>query len=178
MPRTRSALRPYPKPRTLAVARDLLGKTIIRKIGGKRYSMLITETEAYIGEKDLASHARFGKTARNAVMYGHPGVWYVYLVYGMHWMLNLVTEEHGKPGAVLIRAGIAENGKKLSGPGLVAKYLKVNKNFYGESVYSGALRISNKGIKPKKIKKMPRVGIDYAKEYKHKLWRFVLIQGE
>ena len=89
---------------TLIVARELLGTRLVRILDGVRLTGLITEAEAYIGEEDLGCHAKSGKTKRNAVMYGPPGHAYVYFTYGMHWMLNAVTEQIGFPAAVLIRA--------------------------------------------------------------------------
>ncbi|MDB4940396.1 MAG: mpg [Candidatus Doudnabacteria bacterium] len=160
--------------KTLIVAKELVGKYLVRNIDGKRISAVITETEAYIGETDLASHARFGQTKRNVVMYGAPGVWYVYLIYGMHWLLNVITEEEGKPAAVLIRCAFSEQGDKLNGPGKLTKYFKIDKSFYGQSALKGDLYIEDRGFRPKKIKSMPRVGIDYAGEYKEKPWRFVI----
>src|SRR5580698_6608469 len=107
---------------TLTVARELLGKVLVRRIGKRKLSVMITETEAYIGEKDLACHARFGRTKRNAVMFGPAGVWYPYFIYGMHWMMNVTTEEAGEPAAVLIRAGILlEKNLFLGGPGKLTK---------------------------------------------------------
>jgi DNA-3-methyladenine glycosylase len=93
----------YSRP-TLKVARDLLGCRLVRYCQGHRLSGMIVETEAYIGQRDRACHARAGKTPRTAVMFGPAGVVYVYFTYGMHWMLNVITEEEGFPAAVLIRA--------------------------------------------------------------------------
>ncbi len=95
---------------TLTVARQLLGARLVRILAGVCISGLITETEAYIGETDLACHARAGKTVRTRVMYGTAGRAYVYFTYGMHWMLNAVTEAEGFPAAVLIRAIQADTG--------------------------------------------------------------------
>ncbi len=95
---------------TLQVARDLLGRRLVRLDGSLRMAGLITETEAYCGEADLACHARAGRTPRTAVMYGPAGHAYVYFSYGMHWLLNVVTESPGEPGAVLIRGMEAVEG--------------------------------------------------------------------
>ena len=93
----------YNRP-TLTVARELIGARLVRILNGQRLVGIITETEAYIGEKDLGCHAKAGRTARTAVMYGPPGHAYVYFTYGNHWMLNVVTEREGFPAAVLLRA--------------------------------------------------------------------------
>ncbi len=98
---------------TVEVARSLLGMRLVRMLGGLRLSGLITEAEAYRGEEDLACHARAGRTPRNAVMYGPPGRAYVYFTYGMHWMLNCVTEEEGFPAAVLLRAVWVDEGREV-----------------------------------------------------------------
>lgn len=89
---------------TLTVARELLGCRLVRILNGVRLAGIITETEAYIGESDLACHARAGKTKRTAPMYGRAGKAYIYFTYGMHWCFNAVTEAEGFPAAVLIRA--------------------------------------------------------------------------
>jgi DNA-3-methyladenine glycosylase len=160
---------------TLIVARELLGKVLVRKIGEQKISVMITETEAYIGEKDLASHARFGRTKRNAVMYGPAGIWYPYFIYGMHWMLNVTTERKNKPAAVLFRAGIVVDAHILiGGPGKLTKALKADGTFYGKSATSGDLYIEDREDRPKKIIRTPRIGIDYAGAYKDKKWRFVI----
>ena len=102
----------YARP-TRQLAQALLGCRLVRRWNGQRLSGLIVEAEAYIGETDLACHARVGRTARNAVMYGQPGLGYVYFTYGMHWMLNVVSEEKGFPAAVLIRALEPQEGIDL-----------------------------------------------------------------
>jgi DNA-3-methyladenine glycosylase len=102
----------YNRP-TLTVARELLGCRLVRTLDGERLVGLITETEAYIGETDLGCHARAGKTKRTQVMYGPPGRAYIYFTYGMHWMLNAVTEAEGFPAAVLIRAVVVEQRRDI-----------------------------------------------------------------
>lgn len=102
----------YARP-TLAVARDLLGCRLVRILDGVRLVGVITETEAYIGEDDLGCHAKAGRTKRTEPMYGPPGRAYVYFTYGMHWMLNAVTEAEGFPAAVLIRAVVVEQGQDI-----------------------------------------------------------------
>jgi len=103
------------------VARDLPGRRLVRWLAGKRVALTITETEAYLGPHDLACHAARGRTARTEVLYGPPGTLYIYLVYGLHWMLNVVTGPAGYPAAVLIR-GAGE----LSGPGKLARGLVID----------------------------------------------------
>jgi len=160
---------------TLIVARELIGKILIRRIGKQKFSAIITETEAYIGEKDLASHARFGRTKRNAVMYGPAGVWYPYFIYGMHWMLNVTTEGVDEPAAVLLRAGKSVHDNHIiSGPGRLAKALQVDRSDYGKNATSGDLYIEDRNVRPKKIIRTPRIGINYAGAYKDKKWRFVI----
>jgi DNA-3-methyladenine glycosylase len=100
---------------TLEVARQLLGMRLVRIQGGQRLSGVIVETEAYRGQEDLGCHARSGLTARNRVMYGQPGHAYVYFTYGMHWMLNFVTERQDFPAAVLLRAIVPIEGKEIMG---------------------------------------------------------------
>ena len=102
----------YSRP-TLTVARELLGARLVRTLEGIRLSGIITETEAYIGETDLACHARAGRTRRTQVMYGPSGRAYVYFTYGMHWMLNVVTEPEEFPAAVLIRAVEIDEGREI-----------------------------------------------------------------
>ena len=102
----------YARP-TLSVARELLGMRLVRILEGVRLSGSIIETEAYIGETDLGCHAKAGQTRRNAIMYGPPGHAYVYFTYGMHWMLNAVTEREGFPAAVLLRAILPLEGQEV-----------------------------------------------------------------
>ncbi|MCJ7733528.1 MAG: DNA-3-methyladenine glycosylase, partial [Anaerolineales bacterium] len=98
---------------TVQVARDLIGKRLIRLEGTTRITGIILETEAYRGEEDLACHCRAGRTPRTEIMYGPAGRSYVYLIYGKYWLLNIVTEVEGSPGAVLIRAIYPQEGKQI-----------------------------------------------------------------
>lgn len=157
---------------SLKVARELLGKFLVRKIGGKTTARMITDVEAYVGHRDRASHASRGKTARNAPMFGSAGRWYVYFTYGMHWMLNIVTERKEYPAAILIR-GI----HGILGPARITKFLKIYKRLNGKPVLRrSGLWIEDRGVRiaPRAIKKGKRVGVEYAGTWKNKLWRFYL----
>jgi DNA-3-methyladenine glycosylase len=179
----------YNRP-TLEVARDLLGKKLVRRMDGAELSGIIVETEAYCGSGDSACHAHRGQTERNAVMFGPPGCAYVYFTYGMHYMLNLVTEEEGNPCAVLIRSieplsGLEEmqarrkrHGKDLTnGPAKLCQALGIDKSFNGCDVTRGdRLWVENhQHESPFKVLSTPRIGIDYArKKDREALWRFLV----
>lgn len=154
------------------VAPELIGKMLLRKTSSGITSYLITEVEAYMGEEDQASHARFGKTTRNAIMYSGGGHVYVYLIYGMYWMLNIVTGRANDPQAVLIR-GVAG----YDGPGKVGRLLSIDKSFYGEDLLKSSrlwLEYSNQQTS---FIQTPRVGISYAGEpWKSKPWRYLMVQ--
>lgn len=155
---------------TLKVARELLGKFLVRKINKKIVAMIITDVEAYVGHHDKASHASRGKTLRNTPMFGKAGYWYVYFTYGMHWMLNIVTEREDYPAAILIR-GVAD----ISGPARLTKFLEIDKKLNAKiASQKSGLWIEDRGIKisPRQISKSKRVGVPYAGEWKDKLWRF------
>jgi len=161
---------------TKAVAKDLLGKFLIRKIGNKVVFAMITETEAYDGLLDKASHAYKGRTERTNVMFGHPGYFYIYLVYGMYYMLNVVTREKEYPAAVLIRGVISHDG-----PGKVTRFFKIGKVFNDKKVSKETgLWFEDRGIiiSKKKIKKTPRIGVSYAGPvWSQKKLRFILEPG-
>ena len=155
----------------LFVAKNLIGKTLVRKFeNGEMICSKIVETEAYIGPEDLACHASKGKTPRTEIMFGAGGTVYVYLIYGMYWMLNFVTGEENHPQAVLVR-GI----ENCIGPGRIGKLFQLDKSFYGEDLETSD-RIWIEDSEPEgKIIATPRIGIDYASEvWKEKPWRFVL----
>ena len=171
---------------TLRVAQDLLGCFLVRRLNGKIYKTKIVETEAYNGPYDLASHASRGKTLRNAVMFGEPGHFYVYFTYGMHYLLNIVTEAENYPAAVLIRAvepvfrsTLSDKMKiKTNGPAKLTKFLKIDKKFNGLSVFQRQhglwVETRKEKISTGDIDRASRIGVDYAGEYKNKLWRFYL----
>ena len=152
--------------RCLDVARDLVGKVLVH--GDLR--LRITETEAYCGEADTACHAHKGRTQRTEVMYGPAGTIYIYLCYGMHWMLNIVTGEENAPEAVLIRA--CEG--KYNGPGKLTKALGITGQLNRGSILGDELWIEDDGFACG-IRELPRVGIGYASEEdQSRLWRFQL----
>jgi len=155
----------------LEVAPDLIGKNLILKLPDQTLACYqITDVEAYRGYEDKACHASKGKTSRTEVMFREGGYLYVYLIYGMYWMLNIVTGTEGAPQAVLIR-GLAS----ISGPGRVAKTLAIDRSYYGEDlVTSGRIWLEDTGTLPE-FKTGPRIGIDYAGAYwKSRPWRYFL----
>ncbi|SRR6056297_1736205 len=158
---------------TLEVARDLLGKYLVRQIGKKRLGFRIIETEGYDGSQDKASHASRGRTPRNEIMFGQGGYFYVYLVYGMHYMLNTVTGPEDYPAAVLIR-GI----EGFEGPGKLTKKLKIDLSFNKEIISpQTGLWIEDRKevVSDKDIVRRPRVGVDYAgSTWSQKPYRFML----
>ncbi len=179
----------YNRP-TLTVARDLIGARLVRVLEGVKLSGLITETEAYISENDLACHCKAGRTARTAVMYEEPGHAYVYFTYGNHWMLNVVTERVGFPAAVLIRAiqpmeGVdimmeRRHGRDTFGPGKLCQAMGITKLENGVDLTkkSGELWIEE-GVKVPNslVTKGPRVGLNNTPEpWLSKPWRF-LVKG-
>jgi DNA-3-methyladenine glycosylase len=155
----------------LEVAPQLLGKSIVRVFpDGPQVRYMITETEAYRGMEDRACHASKGKTKRTEVMYDRGGFLYMYLIYGMYWMLNVVTGEENNPQAVLIR-GI----EKFAGPGKLTSYLGIDRSYYGEDICSSPrIEIRDSDCKFT-YSKTPRIGIDYSGEpWVSKKWRFLI----
>ena len=163
--------------KTLIVAKELLGKYLVRKVGGKIIMEKITETEAYVGAHDLACHSSRGKTERNKIMFEEAGTIYVYFTYGMHWMLNIVTEEKGCPTAVLIRGT-----EHVSGPARLTKKFQIDKKLNGKKLgkksdlwIASPRRSLGEGRKTKlKILGTPRIGVSYAGVWAEKPYRFIL----
>ena len=176
---------------TLIVARELIGKLLVRTIDNYRVSGIIYETEAYDGEKDLACHARSGKTDRNAVMYGDGGYAYVSFTYGMHWMVNCVAGPIGYPAAVLIRALHPTEGFDhirrqrapiqekhwCNGPAKLTKALSIINELNGVDLCSrgSPLRVEfGFSVPDAWISSTPRIGIQNTPEpWKSKAWRFI-----
>lgn len=153
----------------LEVSPDLLGKYLVRRFpDGEVRRYRITDVEAYRGEEDQACHARKGKTARTEVMYQAGGKIYVYLIYGIYWLLNIVTGPAGHPQAVLIR-GV----EGIDGPGRVGRELELDRSFWGEPIQGERLWVEYSDEKPDFVT-APRVGVDYAGDWKDTPWRFII----
>jgi DNA-3-methyladenine glycosylase len=185
----RPLLRSFYERSTLDVARDLLGKTLIRRWKGRLLSGTIVETEAYVGPHDLACHASKGHTPRTSIMFGPGGFAYVYMIYGFYYCLNAVTESKDYPAAVLIRAveptGNIQSMRALrkhperdiniaSGPGKLCMSMSIDKTLNGTDLTGSVLWIEDRGLEAHAIETSPRVGVDYAGEYKDKPWRFYI----
>lgn len=171
------------------IARDLLGKSLFSTIGGELTGGIITETEAYQGPDDMASHAYNNRrTMRTEVMFAEGGISYVYLCYGIHCLLNVVTNRVDIPHAVLIRALFPTHGIEImeqrrkrktllcNGPGALAQALGIQRLHNGLSLAKEPLWIEDRGlsVEPEEIRAGPRVGIEYAKEHALLPWRFTL----
>jgi DNA-3-methyladenine glycosylase len=162
---------------TIQVAKELLGKKLVRRRKGRILSGMIVETEAYLSRSDSASHAFKGQTPRNTVMFGPAGRAYVYFVYGLHYMFNVVTEEKGSPGAILIRAVEPLNGLHqmelrrektgrdlTNGPAKLCQAMVIDKSLNGWDLTCGkTLWLEDyKDIPDTCVIRGPRIGIDYA----------------
>ena len=176
---------------TLQVARELLGTRLVRLEGGERTGGIIVETEAYIGEEDLGCHASAGYTPRTQVMYGSPGHAYVYFTYGMHWMLNFVTEREGFPAAVLIRGIVPAEGidriasrragrpkeEWTNGPGKICQALGIGRVQNGADLCAPEAELFVEygvNIPDSSVTNRPRVGLNSVPEpWKSVPWRFV-----
>ena len=174
---------------TLQVARALLGVELVRRLNGVLIAGRVVEVEAYVGPEDSACHASRGRTARTEVMFGLPGHAYVYFTYGVHWMLNVVTERQGFPAAVLIRAVEPTRGLEVirrnrggrpdreltSGPARLCQAFAIDRLLNGADVVKGKDLFLRKGVPIvlKDVTATPRVGIDYAApEDRRAPWRF------
>ena len=174
------------------MARQLLGKYLVRKHPDGTTVGRIVETEAYCGPEDKACHASRGRTPRTEVMFGLAGHAYVYFVYGFHYMLNIVTEKTDFPAAVLIRAveplkGIALMKKRrgtgkprnlASGPGKLCEAFAIDRALNGSDMCGSVLYVEDHAEPVTKVVTTPRIGVDYAGPWKHKPWRFLIQSNE
>ena len=169
----------------LTVASDLLGWTLVSDLGGATTAVTITETEAYAGAEDPASHAFRGRTGRNGSMFKRPGTLYVYRSYGIHWCMNVVVGEKGLPHAVLLRGGepsagvatmIRRRGRETNladGPGKLCQAMGVTEQMDGCDLRRGSLRLEpGPGLGSRAVVRTPRIGISRAAD-RH--WRFVIV---
>ncbi|MDE5569109.1 MAG: DNA-3-methyladenine glycosylase [Ruminococcus sp.] len=154
----------------LVVAPELVGKIIVHRLNdGTIIRERIAEVEVYRGEEDKACHASKGRTKRTEILYGESGLIYVYLCYGIHWLMNVITGEKEQPQGILIRCGDVHNG-----PAKLTKYLQIDGSFNGEKICGNdKIWIEDDGFSPE-IKTAPRVGIDYADDYWRDIkWRYI-----
>ena len=154
----------------LEVAPELVGKILARRLDdGSVLRERIAETELYRGAEDKGCHASKGRTPRTELLYGGSGIIYVYLCYGMHWLMNVITGESGQPQGVLFRAGEIHDG-----PAKLTKFMQVDGSFNGADIWNSEnIWIEDDGYRPE-IKTAPRVGIDYAGDcWKAIEWRFI-----
>lgn len=157
------------------LARNLIGTILVHRVRGREYRARIVETEAYVGPHDLASHSSKGRTKRTEVMFGLPGRAYVYLIYGMYEMFNIVAGKAGSGQAVLIRAAdpLEDWEVDLSGPGKLTRGLKITRSHNGLDLTGERLFLLKDPRYRPRIIRTKRIGVEYAKEWKHALLRFI-----
>ena len=162
---------------TILVAQELLGKWLVHKRNHVARIGKIVEVEAYLGEHDLAAHSSKGLTERTKTMFGPPGFAYVYLIYGVHHCMNVVTERAGNGAAVLIRAvePVKNLAGKTSGPGLLCRAMGIDWRLNSHDLLSEDFFIAEPEVAEKfPIVKRPRIGVDYAKHWAKRLLRFYI----
>ena len=162
---------------TIEVAHELLGKHLVHRVAGVERAGRIVEVEAYLGPHDLAAHSARGLTNRTRVMFGPPGHAYVYLIYGMHWCMNVVTQPEGVASAVLLRAlePVRNVELRTQGPGLLCKAMGIDGRLQGEDLLGDSLYIAAPEDEPAiRIVKRPRIGVDYAGHWARRLLRFYI----
>lgn len=162
---------------TIAVAHALLGKCLVHVVDGVQRIGRIVEVEAYLGPHDLAAHSARGRTARTEVMFGPPGHAYVYLIYGMHHCMNIVTQAEGLASAVLLRAlePVRNLDGRTQGPGLLCKAMGIDRRLNGHDLLSDDFFVADDGAPPAvRIVKRPRIGVEYAGQWARRLLRFYI----
>jgi len=171
------------------VARDLLGRLVVRRLDGVTLAARLVEVEAYVGEEDLACHAARGRTPRNELLYRRPGTLYIYFTYGMHWLANVVTDREHFPAAVLLRAAEPVKGSAtmrerrpgkrdhelLRGPACLSRALGLDAALNGVMARGPELWFAaGAPVGDGEVRATPRIGVDYAGAWKHKPWRLVV----
>ena len=162
---------------TALVAQELLGNFLVHQVGGRERVGKIVEVEAYLGEHDLAAHSSKGLTERTKTMFGPPGHAYVYLIYGVHHCMNVVTECEGHASAVLLRAiePVKNLAGRTQGPGLLCHALEIDRRLNGHDLLSDDFFIAESEPREKfSIVKRPRIGVDYAKHWAKRRLRFYI----
>jgi len=159
---------------TVEVAHDLLGKCLVHVVDGVERAGRIVEVEAYLGPHDLAAHSARGCTARTEVMFGPPGHAYVYLIYGMHHCVNVVTQAEGIASAVLLRAlePVRNLEGRTQGPGLLCKAMGIDRRLNGHDLLSDDFYVADDGAPRARIVRRQRIGVDYAGHWAKRLLRF------
>lgn len=165
---------------TVEVAHELLGLHLVHRMAGVERVGRIVEVEAYLGAHDLAAHSARGLTKRTRVMFGPPGHAYVYLIYGMHWCMNVVTQPEGHASAVLLRAlePVSHIEGRTQGPGLLCKAMGIDGRLHGQDLTGDELFLRRPGARdaaaPIAIARRPRIGVDYAGHWARRLLRFYI----
>lgn len=175
--RTKALPRAFYDRDTTTVAQELLGKWLVLACDGQTRIGRIVETEAYLGPHDLAAHSARGLTRRTKVMFGPPGHAYVYMIYGMYFCMNVVTEREGHASAVLLRALEPVSGLdgRTQGPGLLSRAMGIDKRLDGHDLLSADFHIAEPTADaPFKIVKRPRIGVSYAGHWAKRLLRFYI----
>ena len=176
-PERRKLARAFYDRDTVAVARELLGKHLVHVVAGVERVGRIVEVEAYLGPHDLAAHSARGLTPRTRVMFGPPGHAYVYMIYGMHWCMNVVTQAEGLASAVLLRAlePVKNLEGRTQGPALLCKAMAIDGRCHGHDMLSDDLFVASPTEEPTiRIVKRPRIGVDYAGHWARRLLRFYI----
>jgi DNA-3-methyladenine glycosylase len=162
---------------TIVVAHELLGKHLVHVVAGVERIGRIVEVEAYLGPHDLAAHSARGLTQRTRIMFGPPGHAYVYLIYGMHWCMNVVTQAEGMASAVLLRAvePVKNIEARTQGPALLCKAMGIDGRLNGHDLLDEELFVARPAKEePIRIVKRPRIGVDYAGHWARRLLRFYI----
>jgi DNA-3-methyladenine glycosylase len=162
---------------TIVVAHELLGKHLVHVVAGVERVGRIVEVEAYLGPHDLAAHSARGLTRRTRVMFGPPGHAYVYLIYGMHWCVNVVTQAEGTASAVLLRAvePVKNIEARTQGPALLTRAMGIDGRLNGHDLLGDELFVRDaRDDAPIRIVKRPRIGVDYAGHWARRLLRFYI----